>query len=120
MSHTFGESAARIMRRADEESVRLYHGYIGTEHILLGLTLEPGSAGADLSGKCSPDTWDRSARRQRICQGLDAPTILNPAVLGKPAVTPNALTARGTPPRAATEVTQHPGGPALGFPGQEW
>jgi len=41
----FSEGARRILTRAQEEAKRLGHGYIGTEHILLGIVAdEPGVA----------------------------------------------------------------------------
>ena len=44
MNKPLTESAARIMQKATNESVRLHHGWLGTEHVLLGLTFEPGAA----------------------------------------------------------------------------
>ena len=38
--------AKRVIERAASESVRLGHNYIGTEHLLLGILLEPDCAGA--------------------------------------------------------------------------
>ena len=38
--------AKRVIERAAREAVRLGHGYVGTEHLLLGIISEPDCAGA--------------------------------------------------------------------------
>jgi len=38
--YDFTDRVRRVLARAREESLRLRHGYVGTEHILLGLTRE--------------------------------------------------------------------------------
>ena len=42
----FSESARRVLSLAQEEAQRFNHGYIGTEHILLGLAREPDGVAA--------------------------------------------------------------------------
>ena len=42
----FSESTKRVLRHAAEEADRLGHGYIGTEHMLLGLLREESSKAA--------------------------------------------------------------------------
>jgi ATP-dependent Clp protease ATP-binding subunit ClpC len=38
--YEFTEQAKKVLNRAEAECRRLHHGYIGTEHLLLGLALE--------------------------------------------------------------------------------
>ncbi|MDP7109742.1 MAG: Clp protease N-terminal domain-containing protein, partial [Dehalococcoidales bacterium] len=42
----FSERARRVLTSAQEEAQRLNHGYIGTEHLLLGLIREEEGVGA--------------------------------------------------------------------------
>ncbi len=42
----FSERARRVLTSAQEEAQRLYHSYIGTEHLLLGLIREEEGVGA--------------------------------------------------------------------------
>ncbi len=44
----FGAEAKRVLAFAAEEAERLRHGYIGTEHLLLGLLREEGSVAATI------------------------------------------------------------------------
>ena len=46
MFERFNEGARRLVVLAQEEARELRHGYIGTEHLLLGLLREEQSAGA--------------------------------------------------------------------------
>jgi ATP-dependent Clp protease ATP-binding subunit ClpC len=46
MFERFTERARRVVVHAQEEARDLNHSYIGTEHLLLGLMREPGSAAA--------------------------------------------------------------------------
>ena len=47
----FDDSAQEVVRLAEEEAKRFNHNYVGTEHILLGLTLyEPTKRVLDLLG----------------------------------------------------------------------
>jgi ATP-dependent Clp protease ATP-binding subunit ClpC len=46
MFERFTESARRAIMLAQEEARHLQHGYIGTEHLLLGLLREPGGSAA--------------------------------------------------------------------------
>src|SRR2546422_321232 len=42
------DSGRRVLGLAEEEARRLHHGYLGTEHVLLGLLREPDGAAARL------------------------------------------------------------------------
>ncbi|HSW39310.1 MAG TPA: ATP-dependent Clp protease ATP-binding subunit, partial [Acidobacteriota bacterium] len=44
----FSEESKRVLNAAAEESARLMHKYIGTEHILLGILREDGSIAAEI------------------------------------------------------------------------
>jgi ATP-dependent Clp protease ATP-binding subunit ClpC len=46
----FTEETQRVLQFSAEEADRLEHGYIGTEHLLLGLLREPGCAAAAILG----------------------------------------------------------------------
>lgn len=48
MFERFDEGARQVVVQAQEEARRLRHNYIGTEHMLLGLTRDEGTAGAAL------------------------------------------------------------------------
>ncbi len=48
MFERFTESARQVVVLAQEEARRLLHGYIGTEHLLLGLLREDGRAATTL------------------------------------------------------------------------
>ena len=47
----FTERAQVVLVEAQQESQNFKHGYIGTEHVLLGILKENGYAGQLLSGK---------------------------------------------------------------------
>ena len=44
MKNTFSDDVKRVLQSAREESARLGHNYIGTEHLLLGIIKEGGKA----------------------------------------------------------------------------
>ncbi len=48
MYERFTDRARRVMQMANQESQQLNHGYIGTEHILLGLIEEGGGVAANV------------------------------------------------------------------------
>jgi ATP-dependent Clp protease ATP-binding subunit ClpA len=48
MFERFTDRARKVMALANQEAQRLNHGYIGTEHILLGLVKEGGGVGANV------------------------------------------------------------------------
>ena len=47
--------AKRVLERAIRESVRLGHSYVGTEHMLLGILLEPDCSGAKMIATAGVD-----------------------------------------------------------------
>ena len=47
----FTERAQVVLVEAQQESQNFKHGYIGTEHVLLGILKENGYAGQLLEGK---------------------------------------------------------------------
>lgn len=51
----FSERARRVLSLAQEEAQRCYHGYIGTEHILIGLARETDGAAAQVLTGLSVD-----------------------------------------------------------------
>src|SRR5262249_16454701 len=44
----FSAAAQRVLQHSAEEADRLFHEYLGTEHLLLGLLSEEGSVAADV------------------------------------------------------------------------
>ncbi|MFC2319074.1 MAG: Clp protease N-terminal domain-containing protein, partial [Segatella oulorum] len=68
--------AKRVMELALEEAQGLGHGYIGTEHILLGLIREKDSAAARILIALSYqlDSMEAHLFRNYICQELQHPT----------------------------------------------
>ena len=72
MFERFTDRARRVVVLAQEESQRLSHNYIGTEHLLLGLL---GAAERNPRGDFSPDTLrdlgiDPAQARQRVLDEL--------------------------------------------------
>jgi ATP-dependent Clp protease ATP-binding subunit ClpC len=53
----FTKRARRVLTYAQEEAQRLNHNYIGTEHILLGLTREEESIAAHVLRERVQDDW---------------------------------------------------------------
>lgn len=51
MFERFDESARRTVILAQEEARMLNHNYVGTEHLLLALTRDPGQAGQALTAQ---------------------------------------------------------------------
>jgi DNA-binding transcriptional regulator YhcF (GntR family) len=63
MRFNFTDRVRKVLAMAREEAIRLQHGYVGTEHILLGLIREKGGvAAAVLATLCA----DRERIRERI------------------------------------------------------
>jgi ATP-dependent Clp protease ATP-binding subunit ClpA len=54
-SGPFTPRAKRVLELALGEAVALEHGYIGTEHILLGMLREGGGVGAQILRRLAPD-----------------------------------------------------------------
>lgn len=74
MAETFAESARRVVALAQEEARLLKHGYIGTEHLLLGLLAQQGGVASEVLGSFSV-TLD--AARQRVAD-VSAPGAEEP------------------------------------------
>jgi hypothetical protein len=55
-NYSFANEIRRVLAHAREESIRLQHDYVGTEHILLALLRSPESAGAVLLRRMGLDT----------------------------------------------------------------
>ncbi len=78
----FTMRARRVLTLAQEEALRLRHGYIGTEHLLLGLVRENG-------GVASRALSNLGVEIDRVRQAVEA--IVSPgtqAVEGEPELTP--------------------------------
>jgi ATP-dependent Clp protease ATP-binding subunit ClpC len=60
------EPGRRVLVLAQEEARRLDHGYLGTEHVLLGLVREPEGAAARLLADLGVGTDDLRARVEAI------------------------------------------------------
>ncbi|HYR09485.1 MAG TPA: Clp protease N-terminal domain-containing protein, partial [Longimicrobium sp.] len=59
--YNFTDEVRRVLTLAREESIRLQHDYVGTEHILLGLLRSPECAGAVLLRRMGLDPGDLRA-----------------------------------------------------------
>lgn len=74
MFELFTPRARRVVVRAQEEARSLHHNWIGTEHLLLGLLLEPeGVASQSLALSGVTHTAARRMLEQAIGPGKDAP-----------------------------------------------
>jgi ATP-dependent Clp protease ATP-binding subunit ClpA len=62
MYESFTDRARKVMQLANQESQRLSHGYIGTEHILLGLVFEGAGVAANVLKNLDVDL--RQIRRE--------------------------------------------------------
>jgi ATP-dependent Clp protease ATP-binding subunit ClpC len=80
----FTDRARRVLTLAQEEARLLNHGFIGTEHILLGLIQEGGGLGARALGSLGI-TWEDV--RQRV-EEMVGPSAGSPS--GSPPFTPRA------------------------------
>jgi ATP-dependent Clp protease ATP-binding subunit ClpC len=69
----FTESARQVVVLAQEEARRLRHGYIGTEHLLLGLLRENGRAATTLGGQGVELEAARSWVAENVGEGDEAP-----------------------------------------------
>lgn len=65
----FTNKARRVLTRAQEEAQRLNHGYIGTEHLLLGLIHEEGG----VASRVLKDLGVNPKRLQEIIEKLSKP-----------------------------------------------
>lgn len=78
----FTMRARRVLTLAQEEALRLRHGYIGTEHLLLGLVHENGGVASQVLSNLGVEV-------ERVRQAVEA--IVSPgtqAVEGEPVLTP--------------------------------
>ena len=69
----FGPGARAVLVRAQEEAIRLRHAFIGTEHILLGLLGDRGTAGRLLAERHV--NVDQSRGRIGAIVGAGAPVV---------------------------------------------
>jgi ATP-dependent Clp protease ATP-binding subunit ClpC len=65
----FTQRARRVLSLAQEEAERLHHGYIGTEHLLLGLMREEGG----VAGRVLRELGLEPRRVQELVERLSAP-----------------------------------------------
>lgn len=70
MFERFDESARRTVVLAQEEARMLHHNYVGTEHLLLALTRDPGHAGQALTAVAVTRTDARDHVIEIIGAGL--------------------------------------------------
>ena len=64
--YNFTERLRKVLALAREESARLHHEYVGTEHLLLGLTREREGVAATALGRLDVDLDDLRHRVERI------------------------------------------------------
>jgi ATP-dependent Clp protease ATP-binding subunit ClpC len=69
----FTERARQVVVLAQDEARALKHGYIGTEHLLLGLIREDGRAATTLGGQGVSLESARTWVAEKIGQGTDEP-----------------------------------------------
>lgn len=74
MFERFTDSARRTVVLAQEQARMLNHNYIGTEHLLLALTLDHGTAGAALTGLGVTNDAVREHVIELIGEGITAPS----------------------------------------------
>src|SRR2546426_4402757 len=72
MFERFTERARSVVVRAQEEARSLRHGYIGTEHVLLGLSEGTGLAAKVLAGLSFDPDVARSAVAEAVGRGPHA------------------------------------------------
>ena len=100
MFERFTDRARRVLVLAQEEPRLLNHGYIGTEHILLGLIHE--REGVAAQALASPTSrWTRSER------GLRRPSGCRGAPTGSPPFTPRAKKVLKLSLREARQLGHH-------------
>lgn len=74
MFERFTEGARQSLVRARDEARRLGHGYVGTEHLLLGLLAEGGGVAAAVLEEVGVDLeWSRAAVLRIIGHGHEGP-----------------------------------------------
>ena len=78
MNEQFNENASKVLENAQKESIELSHGYVGSEHLLLGiLDLDGGAAKKILEG-CGVDAEGFRRRLSEVSpaqEGVDADTV---------------------------------------------
>src|SRR5918995_1536761 len=62
-AYNFTERVRKVLAKAREESLKLDHEYVGTEHILLGLIGEPDTVAVSVMESLDVDL---SAMRQKV------------------------------------------------------
>jgi len=78
----FTRKARHVLTLAQEEAQRLHHGYIGTEHLLLGLISEKSGT----ASRVLKDLGVKPKRVQQIIEGISGPS--RQASLGRIYLTP--------------------------------
>ena len=74
MWQRFTERARRVVSFAEEEAKRLGHGYVGTEHLLLGLVRESDNVAARILDRLAvPLGRIRAGVERQIARGEDEP-----------------------------------------------
>ena len=74
MFERFTDRARAVVMHAQEEARRFNHNYIGTEHLLLGLLVDPEGMGAQSLSDCAIDIDKvRSEIERRIGRGGEEP-----------------------------------------------
>ncbi len=81
MFECWPQPAQQVMQRADQESDRLGHGYVGCEHVLAALAGFPGPAAAVLARHGLSLGAVRCGLRQLVAQGVLPPPWRNDAYL---------------------------------------
>ena len=100
MFDRFTDDAKRALNRAREEAFRLGHGYIGTEHLALGVLDQRLPFGTKLSGALGVEPQDVVATVESIVVKGDA----NTAALGSLPFTPGATRVLEFSMEEATEL----------------
>ena len=65
-AYNWTEDVRRALARSREESARLRHEYVGTEHILLGLTHQPANLAAQILAELGVDLQRLRAEVERV------------------------------------------------------
>ena len=76
--YNFTERLRKVLALAREESARLHHEYVGTEHLLLGLTRETEGVAATALGRLNVDLDDLRHRVERVVKAGRATSYPGP------------------------------------------
>ena len=75
MFERFGERARKVMALANREAHRFNHGYIGTEHILLGLIKEGSGVGANVLKNLDVDLGNVQLEVEKLLESGPQPVV---------------------------------------------